>query len=94
MAAAPFAVGPLVLRFGDGVLDLASAQVAAATFQRLAEEGLLRIDDALLAANHFSGLLLWIPVNKAMFTGRSQHTEADLDRYAAAGTRVFLAAYR
>ncbi|GAA3481622.1 TetR/AcrR family transcriptional regulator [Streptomyces yanii] len=66
----------------------------AATFQRLADEGLLRIDDALLAANHFSGLLLWIPVNKAMFTGRSQHTEADLDRYAAAGTRAFLAAYR
>ncbi|MER5637897.1 TetR/AcrR family transcriptional regulator [Kitasatospora sp. NPDC002227] len=66
----------------------------AATFQRLADQGLLRIDDALLAANHFSGLLLWIPVNKAMFTGRSQHTEADLDRYAAAGARVFLAAYR
>ncbi|MFF0204519.1 TetR/AcrR family transcriptional regulator [Streptomyces sp. NPDC005017] len=66
----------------------------AATFQRLADQGLLRIDDALLAANHFSGLLLWIPVNKAMFTGSAQHTEADLDRYAAAGARVFLAAYR
>ncbi|MET9622278.1 TetR/AcrR family transcriptional regulator [Streptomyces sp. NPDC006464] len=66
----------------------------AATFQRLADQGLLRIDDPLLAANHFSGLLLWIPVNKAMFTGRSQDTEADLDRYAAAGARVFLAAYR
>ncbi|MFJ9823788.1 TetR/AcrR family transcriptional regulator [Streptomyces sp. NPDC101160] len=66
----------------------------AATFQRLADEGLLRVDDALLAANHFSGLLLWIPVNKAMFTGSPQHTEADLDRYAAAGARVFLAAYR
>ncbi|MEU7457648.1 TetR/AcrR family transcriptional regulator [Streptosporangium roseum] len=65
----------------------------AATFQRLADQGLLRIDDALLAANHFSGLLLWIPVNKAMFTGRSQDAEADLDRYAAAGARVFLAAY-
>lgn len=66
----------------------------AATFQRLADQGLLRIDDTLLAANHFSGLLLWIPVNKAMFTGSAQHTGADLDRYAAAGTRVFLAAYR
>ncbi|GAA1536092.1 TetR/AcrR family transcriptional regulator [Streptomyces albidochromogenes] len=66
----------------------------ASTFQRLSDQGLLRIDDALLAANHFSGLLLWIPVNKAMFTGRSQHTEADLDRHAATGTRVFLAAYR
>ncbi|MFH8485131.1 TetR/AcrR family transcriptional regulator [Streptomyces longisporoflavus] len=66
----------------------------AATFQRLADQELLRIDDALLAANHFSGLLLWTPVNKAMFTGRTQHTDADLDRYAAAGTRAFLAAYR
>ncbi|MFD8275918.1 TetR/AcrR family transcriptional regulator [Streptomyces flaveolus] len=66
----------------------------AATFQRLADQGLLRIDDALLAANHFSGLLLWIPVNQAMFTGIAQHTETDLDRYAAAGARVFLAAYR
>ncbi|MFD7259104.1 TetR/AcrR family transcriptional regulator [Streptomyces sp. NPDC059874] len=66
----------------------------AATFQRLTDQGLLRIDDTRLAANHFSGLLLWIPVNKAMFTGSAQHTDADLDRYAAAGTRVFLAAYR
>ncbi|MFB6551267.1 TetR/AcrR family transcriptional regulator [Streptomyces sp. NPDC056405] len=66
----------------------------AATFQRLTEQGLLRIDDTLLAANHFSGLLLWIPVNKAMFTGSAQQTEADLDRYAAEGARVFLAAYR
>lgn len=62
--------------------------------QRLADQGLLRIDDALLAANHFSGLLLWIPVNKAMFTGSAQHTGADLDRYAAEGVRGFLAAYR
>ncbi|MFD3550658.1 TetR/AcrR family transcriptional regulator [Streptomyces goshikiensis] len=66
----------------------------ASTFQRLADQGLLRIDDALLAANHFSGLLLWIPVNKAMFTGSAQHADADLDHYAAEGVRVFLAAYR
>ncbi|MFF1648809.1 TetR/AcrR family transcriptional regulator [Streptomyces sp. NPDC058240] len=66
----------------------------AATFQRLAEDGLLRIDEPLLAANHFSGLLLWIPVNKAMFHGGPQHTQAELDRYATAGVRAFLAAYR
>ncbi|MCL7425574.1 TetR/AcrR family transcriptional regulator C-terminal domain-containing protein [Streptomyces sp. YS415] len=66
----------------------------AATFQHLTDQELLRIDDALLAANHFAGLLLWIPVNQAMFTGSTQHNEADLDRYAAAGARVFLAAYR
>ncbi|MFJ4576979.1 TetR/AcrR family transcriptional regulator C-terminal domain-containing protein [Streptomyces sp. NPDC088846] len=66
----------------------------AATFQRLAEDGLLRIDEPFLAANHFSGLLLWIPVNKAMFHGGPQHTQAELDRYATAGVRAFLAAYR
>lgn len=66
----------------------------AATFQRLAGQGLLRIDDPLLAANHFSGMLLWIPVNKAIFHGGPQHTQAELDHYADEGVRVFLAAYR
>ncbi|MFB7666423.1 TetR/AcrR family transcriptional regulator [Kitasatospora sp. NPDC056138] len=66
----------------------------ADTFRRLADQGLLRIDDALLAANHFSGLLLWIPVNKAMFHGSSQHTQPELDHHADAGVRAFLAAYR
>ncbi|WP_222723702.1 TetR/AcrR family transcriptional regulator [Streptomyces sp. t39] len=74
--------------FQRGLATLASA------FQRLADQGLLRIDDALLAANHFSGLLLWIPVNQAMFTGGTHHTDADLDRYATEGARAFLAAYR
>ncbi|MFJ1821409.1 TetR/AcrR family transcriptional regulator C-terminal domain-containing protein [Streptomyces sp. NPDC088139] len=66
----------------------------AATFQRLTEDGLLRIDEPLLAAHHFSGLLMWIPVNQAMFHGGPQHTRADLDHYATAGVRTFLAAYR
>ncbi|MGW1892363.1 TetR/AcrR family transcriptional regulator [Streptomyces sp. NPDC002004] len=66
----------------------------AAAFQRLTDGGLLRMEDPLLAANHFAGLLLWIPVNKAMFTGSPQHTEADLDHYANAGVRAFLSAYR
>ncbi|MFE4491928.1 TetR/AcrR family transcriptional regulator [Streptomyces niveus] len=66
----------------------------AATFQRLADQGLLRIDDPLLAANHFSGMLLWIPVNRAMFHGGPQHTQAELDHFADEGVRVFLAAYR
>ncbi|MEU9398895.1 TetR/AcrR family transcriptional regulator C-terminal domain-containing protein [Streptomyces sp. NPDC048242] len=35
----------------------------AATFQRLADHGLLHVTDARLAADHFSGPLLWIPVN-------------------------------
>ncbi|MEU6242284.1 TetR/AcrR family transcriptional regulator C-terminal domain-containing protein [Streptomyces sp. NPDC047024] len=47
-----------------------------------------------MAADHFSGLLLWIPVNKAMFHGSSQHTQDDLDHYATASARAFLGAYR
>ncbi|MFJ3713179.1 TetR/AcrR family transcriptional regulator [Streptomyces sp. NPDC090053] len=66
----------------------------AATFQRLADKGLLRIDDPLLAANHFSGLLLWIPINKAMFHGSPQHTQGELDDYVTAGVAAFLRAYR
>ncbi|MCI3927989.1 TetR/AcrR family transcriptional regulator [Streptomyces sp. AN091965] len=66
----------------------------AGTFQRLADAGLLRIDDPLLAAHHFSGLLLWIPVNKAMFHGGPRHTQDELDRYATAGVTAFLGAYR
>ncbi|MFD3515707.1 TetR/AcrR family transcriptional regulator [Streptomyces sp. NPDC058657] len=66
----------------------------AATFERLTAHGLLKTDDPVLAAHHFSGLLLWIPVNQAMFHGSAQHTEADLDRYATSGIRAFLAAYR
>ncbi|MEI5100459.1 TetR/AcrR family transcriptional regulator [Streptomyces sp. PmtG] len=66
----------------------------ADTFRRLAGEGLLRVDEPLLAAHHFSGLLLWIPVNQAMFTGSARHTDAELDHYATAGVRAFLAAYR
>ncbi|MGW4566857.1 TetR/AcrR family transcriptional regulator [Streptomyces sp. NPDC004561] len=66
----------------------------AAAFQRLTDAGLLRTDDPMLAAGHFAGLLLWIPVNQAMFTGTPQHTETDLDHYATTGVRTFLAAYR
>ncbi|MFE0699293.1 TetR/AcrR family transcriptional regulator [Streptomyces sp. NPDC058872] len=66
----------------------------AATFRQLADRGALRTDDPVLAAHHFAGLLLWIPVNQAMFHGSAQHTEADLDLYATAGVRAFLAAYR
>ena len=66
----------------------------ASCFQRLTEQRLLMVDDPLLAANHFAGLLLWIPVNQAMFTGGTQiASKVELDRYADAGVRTFLAAY-
>jgi TetR/AcrR family transcriptional regulator, mexJK operon transcriptional repressor len=66
----------------------------AGSFQRLADRGLLQLDDPLLAAHHFVGQLLWIPVNQVMFTGDTQfETEADIQRYADAAVRAFLTGY-
>jgi TetR/AcrR family transcriptional repressor of mexJK operon len=66
----------------------------AAAFQDLAERGLLRLDDPMLAASHFAYLILSIPQDKAMFCAAERFTPADLETYADAGVRVFLAAYR
>jgi len=64
-------------------------------FQRLADQGRLQLDDPMLAAQHFAGLLLWIPMNRVMFCGDSQRsTEAELHRYADAAVDAFIAAYR
>jgi TetR/AcrR family transcriptional repressor of mexJK operon len=66
----------------------------ATCFQRLADHGLLRLDDPRLAANHFVGLLLWIPINQAMFTGRHHaSTDAEIDRHVRAAIRAFLDGY-
>lgn len=66
----------------------------ASCFERLAEQKALQLDDPLLAADHFVGLLLWIPINRAMFTGNSKSsTKADLRKYADAAVGAFLRAY-
>jgi TetR/AcrR family transcriptional repressor of mexJK operon len=65
----------------------------ATSFQSLADRKVLKLDDPLLAANHFVGLLLWIPVNKAMFTGDHHATPDELERYVVAAVRVFLTGY-
>jgi TetR/AcrR family transcriptional repressor of mexJK operon len=63
-------------------------------FQRLTEQRLLHADDPLMAANHFVGLLLWIPVNQVMFCGDgARSSNAELERYAAGAVDVFLRAY-
>jgi TetR/AcrR family transcriptional repressor of mexJK operon len=64
----------------------------ADSFGHLAGRGLLRLDDALLAAEHFNWLVMSVPLNQAMLRGDDQ-VPADLDRYADAGVAVFLAAY-
>jgi TetR/AcrR family transcriptional repressor of mexJK operon len=65
----------------------------AATLGRLAERGLLHLDDPLLAAQ-FAGMILWVPVNRVMFCGEDAALPAaDVERYAAAGAHAFLAAH-
>jgi TetR/AcrR family transcriptional regulator, mexJK operon transcriptional repressor len=65
----------------------------ASTFQGFEERRLLRVDDPLLAANHFVGLLLWIPINKAMYTGDYRSSPDELERLAAGAVRAFLSGY-
>jgi len=61
---------------------------------RLAERGLLDVRDPLLAAQHLNYLILSVPVNEAMFTGRDRSFRPrELDRWADEAVRVFLAGY-
>jgi len=63
-------------------------------FARLDAAGVLRVDDSASCADHFVGMLLWIPVNNAMFTGNeTPYTRRQLDRIATSAVRAFLAAY-
>jgi TetR/AcrR family transcriptional regulator, mexJK operon transcriptional repressor len=66
----------------------------ADTFLRERERGTLRFDDAMLVANHFVGLLLWIPVNEAMF-GVSEElpSRSATVRQAKLGVEAFLRGY-
>ena len=64
-----------------------------ACFQKLTSRGLLQTADPRLAASHFFGMLLWIPMNEAMFTGSNPRSKADLERHADASVEAFLAAY-
>jgi TetR/AcrR family transcriptional regulator, mexJK operon transcriptional repressor len=61
--------------------------------RRLGDRGLLRVDDPALAASHLAWLILAVPLDRAMFCGDGTFPPAELDRFADAGVRVFLAAY-
>src|SRR5690606_15280117 len=66
----------------------------ATMFERLAKRGLLRIDDPMTAAAQFNWLVMSEALNRAMLLGDAAIPEpAELRRHAAAGVRVFLAAY-
>jgi TetR/AcrR family transcriptional repressor of mexJK operon len=71
-----------------------AADALAAAFEQLAARKVLKLDDPLTAALHFNWLVNSIPINVAMFTGDDKPFSAtQLDRFAADGVRVFLAAY-
>ena len=66
----------------------------ATHFQRLNEQGQLNVDDPRVAAHHFVGLLLWIPMNRAMFTGNYEPmSKAEIARDADSAVRAFLNGY-
>lgn len=66
----------------------------AEAFERLAERGLLELDDPSLAAVHFNWLIMSAPINRAMLLGNDKPPKkAELDRYVDAGVKAFLAAY-
>jgi TetR/AcrR family transcriptional regulator, mexJK operon transcriptional repressor len=66
----------------------------AVLFERLADRGLLAIDDPAVAASQFNWLIMGEPLNRAMLLGDDAIPKpAELRRHAAAGVRVFLAAY-
>jgi TetR/AcrR family transcriptional repressor of mexJK operon len=66
----------------------------AASFQALVDRKLLVVDDPAIAAEHFVGMLFWIPVNKAMFTGDDDYVAThDLAPVARSAARAFMNAY-
>ncbi|MGA2210859.1 MAG: TetR/AcrR family transcriptional regulator [Acidimicrobiales bacterium] len=66
----------------------------ASSFRALADRDLLVIDDEMAAAEHFVGILFWIPVNKAMFTGDDEYAAThDLIPVARAAAATFMNAY-
>jgi TetR/AcrR family transcriptional repressor of mexJK operon len=66
----------------------------AVLFERLADRGLLAIDDPAVAASQFNWLIMGEPLNRAMLLGdQAIPKPAELRRHAAAGVRVFLASY-
>jgi TetR/AcrR family transcriptional repressor of mexJK operon len=66
----------------------------ANSFRALSDRGLLAVDDSTAAAEHFVGMLFWIPVNRAMFTGDDDYAAThDLIPVARTAVAAFLNAY-
>jgi len=72
-----------------------SLEALGEALTRLTERGLLReLDDPTLAAYQFAGLVMYKPMNRAMFAGTHAGPVAgELDQLADQAVDVFLAAY-
>jgi TetR/AcrR family transcriptional repressor of mexJK operon len=65
------------------------------TFTRLAERGVLELEDPAIAASQFNWLIMSAAINRAMLLGIEDALPAtELGQHADAGVRAFLAAYR
>ena len=66
----------------------------ASQIDKLVARGQLQVADSILAAQLLNYLILSVPLNEAMFTGRDKpYSRRYLNRYADEAVRVFLAAY-
>lgn len=66
----------------------------ASQIDKLVARGQLQVADSLLAGQLLNYLILSVPLNEAMFTGRDKpYSRRYLNRYADEAVRVFLAAY-
>ena len=72
-----------------------SLVILGESLQRLADRGLLhRLDDPTLAAYQFAGLVMYQPMNQAMFAGTDALPSPEsLDRIADAAVEAFLRTY-
>jgi AcrR family transcriptional regulator len=70
----------------------AAAQLARALSELSAQHG-LSVPDPVMAAEQLLGLILSIPLDRAMLLADETFTDAELERYADEGVRVFLRAY-
>jgi TetR/AcrR family transcriptional repressor of mexJK operon len=67
----------------------------AQSFKQFAAANMLRIDEPLAAAHHFVGLLLWIPMNQAMFRSRIKRiAEPEIEKIVHNAVGAFLNGYR
>jgi TetR/AcrR family transcriptional regulator, mexJK operon transcriptional repressor len=66
----------------------------ATVLSRFHDRGLLQIEDARIAAEHFAFLVLGAPLDRALFIIDSEPSSTeDIERYARKGVEVFVHAY-